>query len=159
MSSPTSKRAAAARDWPALLEALKAEQAGITREANALWLEGRWSDPRPSSGEDYLHALQSALEGRDASQLLKMLDSAVPIPDCLLPVLAEVIRDAKQGRSDGAASLLTQRDDSVARAYFEKLTTHLQMTKGAAREEIARLLGVSVDTIKRSLKRTNTSSE
>lgn len=149
MSRATSKRAQRARDWQALLQAVRSEQDRITPEAKALWLAGKWSDPRPIENEAYIDAIQAALEGRDSARLLSMLDGGMPISEALLPALAEVIRDAKQGRSDGRPSELTALDDETIRLVFDKARR-----KGQAKQYLADTLKVSVDTIWRSLKRT-----
>ena len=114
MSKSTSPRAVDSIDWVALLAAVNDERS-ITPEARELWLQGKWSDPRPSWGRDYLGALQQALARRDISQLLAMLDAAVPLPDCLLPAMAIVLRDLKAGYATCAPARLTALDDEVIR--------------------------------------------
>lgn len=148
MSSATSKRARKARDWSALVAAVRADD----DEARAHGTKGRWRDT--SHGIEYIDALQEALEGRKAERLLAMLDAQCPIPDCLLPVLAEVIRDARQGRSTGQPKALTEISDAVIREYFDLMVNHMGLTAAAARDELASIKGVSLDTIKRSLRRT-----
>jgi hypothetical protein len=154
VSRATSKLSARRRDWPALLQAIGAEEGRITPEARALWLSGKWCDPRPNENRAYLDALMTALDGRDAAPLLRMLDAGMPMSEQLLPVLAEVIRDAQQGLSSGRPAALTAAGDETVREGFELATTHLRMGVGEAHRYLARCMNVSVDTIKRSLKRT-----
>lgn len=141
-----------ARDWPGLGRALKEFEAAITPEARKLWLDGNWADPRAMYWQDYLEALQSALVKRDPSALLKLLDGLAPFPHLLLPVLAEVIRDTRNGLSDGRPLAFTHADDLQVRRAFEVL--RLTSNIGDAHDRVADIWGVSVDTVKRSLKRT-----
>jgi hypothetical protein len=171
MSAPTSPRAARARDWPALLQAVRDDEAAVSPQARALWLQGRGPDPAPGWGADYVQACQEALEQRKPERLLALLDQRVPMPPVLLPIVAEVIRDAKQGRSNGRAAKLTHADDLLMREHFDRFTTvphWIEKTKEfrpmAPAEAIAALHAmcqrkdathtISADTIKRSLART-----
>ena len=50
-----------------------------------------------------------------------MLDAAVPLPDCLLPAMAIVLRDLKSGYATGAPAKLTALDDEVIREAFDRM--------------------------------------
>jgi hypothetical protein len=173
MSAPTTPRAAVARDWPALLQAVREADAAVSPQARALWLRGQGPDPAPGWGPDYLRACQDALEQRKPERLLAMLDAQLPVPPLLLPVVAEVIRDARQGRSNGRASKLTHAEDLLIREIFDRMTTvpHYINRTGEFRpmkpaEAVAEMHAahftrkadgtesISIDTLKRSLKRT-----
>ena len=147
MSRHTSKRAGKARDWSALLGAVREEDA----EARAVFPHGKWRDTK--WGEDYVHAMQRALEGRDPTYLLKMLDSGVPLSDRLLPALAEVIRDLRTGRYDGRPAKMTALQDELVREAHEDLRQD-GMRVGKAHEFLADSHRETVVNIKRSLKRT-----
>lgn len=72
--------------------------------------------PAPELDENYLAAVQTALEGKDAEPLLSMLDAAVPMSAVLLmPLLADVVRDAQRGRQ-GAPATLTASDNGHTKA-------------------------------------------
>ena len=145
-----------------LLQAVKNEEGEVTEDARALWLRGKWSDPRPSWGREYVHALQAALEGRDDEQLLNMLEAAVPLSELLLPALARVLRYAKKlPRKSGRPSRLTVVSDASVRWMFDWLTTygHPPLGTGEAHRYLASARGVSEDTIIRSLQRTKTSAK
>ena len=154
VSKSTSTRAASVIDWPRLLAAVS-DESGVTPEAQALWLAGRWSDPRPSAGREYLDAMQQALEKRDTGALLAMLDGGMPVPDALLPILAEVIRDLKRGYATGRPKELTALSDETIRQAFDRLRKFdPDTTVGELHLHLAEIMRVSVDTIKRSLKKT-----
>jgi hypothetical protein len=152
VSKSRSKRTPS-RDWVALHAAVK-EASKVSPEAQALWLEGKIPDPSPGWDDDYLHALQRSLEGRDHAPLLQMLDACVPMHPMLLAIVADVIRDAHQGLAIGTPTKLTAHQDSAIRFGFDRSIAHWAKSKKEARLWLSDLFKVSEDTIKRSLKRT-----
>jgi hypothetical protein len=149
VSRPSSPRAARLRDWRALRRMIEIEQGRISPRAHLPLPE--WPD---TPEHRYLHALQKTLEGRDASDLLAMLDKRVPVSPLLLPIIAEVIRDLRQGRSNGRPAKLLDRDHESIRREFDAYMAAPGGRAIDARHMLADRWGVSQDTIKRSLKMT-----
>jgi hypothetical protein len=103
--------------------------------------------------------MQKALEQRDSGDLLGLLDAGIPLPEALLPALAEVLRDLKYGYATGRGSKLTALDDeSILRTYNRLRKYRTALKVGEVHQYLADVKGVSVDTIKRSLKRTKSRS-
>jgi hypothetical protein len=147
MSSAASRRSAGKPNWAALLSDVRAED----EEARSLFPNGKWRDT--SHGVDYVDALQEALEAREFGRLMAMLDAGCPIPDCLLPMVAEVIRDIRHGRSTGRPKKLTALADESIREGFDLAVKHAGLTREKACGWLASIMGVSTDTIERSLRR------
>ena len=114
--------------------------------------------------ERYVHAIQTALEGRDNAPLLDLLDGRGGTPHpALLPVLADVIRSQRDSARGAGGEALDHVQDLMIRDVFDKWTSKRTSSDGAARQFervgyirqwLADQLHVSLDTINRSLKRT-----
>lgn len=131
MSKP-SKRIS--HDWPALIEEMR--------------------DAGPEWEQHYVHALQRSLEGRKHDALLALLDAKAPLHPHLLPILADVLRSVYGPLVTGRGSELTAHQDKVVRGIFNSLTADKRKEIGRAHDWIAEQLDTSVDTVKRSLIRT-----
>lgn len=143
MKSPPGKsRSARAkkRDWSRLLDI-------VSKDSLA--------HPTLDFEEQYVHAIQKALHGRDNKPLLELLDRRAMIHPALLPALADVIR-SQRDTAVGVGARLTALQDRNIRSYFDAFTTHVRPPQriGEVQDKLAKLFHVSPDTIGRSLKRT-----
>ena len=135
--APAPEAARASPDWPALLEQAR----HVDRDATA----SGWN-------VDLLHALQRAIEGREHAQLLALLDAGLPVPGFMAPLLADAMRAIVRG---GRPKALTAVADTAIRSVFDALVhPDVGMSSADAVKQIAAAREVSIDVVRRSLKRT-----
>ena len=76
--------------------------------------------------EDYVDALQRALEGKNPEPLIRMLEEGRAMHPACGPPLAAVIRALIEGRGvSGRGRALTQLDDATIRAGFNAVEQHV----------------------------------
>ncbi len=113
------------------------------------------SDTKPALwdwDELYVHAIQRALVGRKNDELLSLLESARPLHPALGPALADVIR-SQRDQARGRGKALTQRQDAMIREVVNEEFSQRLGRKDTI-DWLAATIGVSVDSIKESLQRT-----
>lgn len=135
-------------DWRQLLVRAEALDAPLTDRELSLWKDGTIDGNARVWNVEYVHAAQCAVEKHDPAQLFAMMAVEIPVPAFLLPIIAKV--SAPEGRRPLA---LTAVEDHGIRRSFERLSGHTTAAK--AKAWLAKLRGVSVRTIERSLHRTN----
>ena len=119
------------RDWAALLDAVRDTEGG------AFWVD----------------ALQVAIEGREPESLAGLLSAngASP-PAALLPVIGDMIRDRSQPQNPGRPIHFTERMARSISGAFANLRQDGRTVEGAL-ADLAELLSVSPDTIRRTMLR------
>lgn len=155
MSKSTSPRAKK-HDWSGLLDQAHHADRQLSAEELDLWRRGVIDGTGNGWHVDLIHAAQRSIEGRDHSPLLAWLDAAMPVPGFAAPLIADALRTAVQGTATGAPSLLTAHADRNIRNGFERLVL-LDTKRGnktRAKQMLAEWFDMSIDSIERSLKRT-----
>jgi hypothetical protein len=141
-------------DWAALLGRLENPDRNAGEEPTALWQPGLFDGEAGWQAREYIHTLRRALEGRDRAPLLRMLDAGVPIPQLLVPVLADALRSAAAGPTRCARnSKLTAGDEGRIRWLFDMWTASGNQKPPSVRRALARQFGVSLATINRAVRR------
>jgi hypothetical protein len=136
-------------DWNAYLAQARELDRPLTDDELKRWKSGTLDGSARMYNEDYVHAVQKALEGRDSALLESMMEAKIPIPSFLLPAVAK-IWISKGGRP----AALTAVEDARIRWFYNQMTKHLRMEDAVAKQELSRLLGLHKKTIDRSLART-----
>ena len=117
-------------DWAALLDAARDTEGGF------LWVD----------------ALQVAIEGRKPEMLADLLSQGASPPKALLPLIGDVVRDRARPQRNGRPPQFTE---TMARAISGIFT--IRRGEGCSVEdtlgELAEVLGVSPDTIRRTMLR------
>lgn len=108
--------------------------------------------------EEYVQALQKALEGRDVVPLLTLLDAGHAVPGAIAPIVAAVLRTKYLPAKSGNSVKLTARDDASIRWWFDHAPylypAGSKFRVGLEHQQLATMFGVSEKTIERSLGRT-----
>lgn len=142
-------------DWDHLLQQAKTADRPLSAEELSLWKRGVIDGNARMWNVEYVDACQAALEQRDSSRLLAMLDAEVPAPAFLLPIIAAVIRRQSTGTGGRPPSLTELAKKNISEVYTKLLALHVdgKDPHAATVAYLAKIKGVSEKTIERALKK------
>jgi hypothetical protein len=144
----TAPAAAPVIDWLDLMRQAKEADAPISDELLTLWKRGVVDEAGRGWAEQYVHAVQRAVEGNRRNVLVAMLRASIPVPTFLLPALSLAFEPTSH-----RPKALTVQDDEFIRSHFDHTVALGRDTK-EYRETIAAFYGVSTKIIAQSLART-----
>jgi hypothetical protein len=134
---------AAPHDWDELYRIVEADSRKMTPSICLDW------------DEQYVHAIQQALVGRDNSALLKMLGEGRLLHPALMPALAGVIQSQRDG-GPGRGKVLTRHQDRMIRDLYDRLEPlpASERPVPTTKKWLAEAFKTTVATIERSLNET-----
>ncbi|MBX9901628.1 MAG: hypothetical protein K2Y28_12670 [Burkholderiaceae bacterium] len=97
---------------------------------------------------EYPQAIAQAIEQRNYSYLIRLLDAREPIHPCLNAALAQAFRTQEQGKISGKAPILTTYAKGVMISEMKQMYYHKQAVE-KIKQKISIQWGVNTATVKR----------